>query len=464
MRRNLCYIVCLLMLLCASAISGNAAEVVYRIVDYNKTTGEFTLAASGIVPKDAWAYFENDYGATTGNRYNQIPRNRKASLYLEGWQGCTMKKITLSMCSNNKSGQMGLEVKDGDNSLYRQRPADFCSSEWFDHWVSKDLNVYVDLVRQLDISSFSANEACIDIQGGTAEGSVYLNAITIEYDTPTDMALESPLGWSYTKLAKKSTLHDGDEVIIYRNGCAATDIDGMQTSHYLDAVAIASTSDVATHDVLLFTLRKADDADKWTMTDQYGRRLTATGKQHLAWDEGSDLWTIDLGYDGATIANGSYGSLRYNTPENSYARFNIYTSNTLPLPYLYVKDKQNEPIISRSLTFDEANVEVTLDKAYIALTPSLLPASTTDQRLLWTSSNEAVCTVNGGFVSLKAEGKATITAKTMDGGAEATVNITVMPASGIVSITNAAKAKKAYKMIEGKKVVVVGCNGEKYRI
>ena len=45
-----------------------AAEVVYRIVEYNKTTGEYILAASGQVPQYSWTYFENDFGATTGNR------------------------------------------------------------------------------------------------------------------------------------------------------------------------------------------------------------------------------------------------------------------------------------------------------------------------------------------------------------------------------------------------------------
>lgn len=58
----------------------HAAEVVYRIVEYNKTTQDFILSASGQVPKGSYAWFENEYGATTGNRYNQIPRNRKPAV------------------------------------------------------------------------------------------------------------------------------------------------------------------------------------------------------------------------------------------------------------------------------------------------------------------------------------------------------------------------------------------------
>ena len=36
-----------IVILLATCIGGRAAEVVYRLVDYNKSTGEFTLAASG---------------------------------------------------------------------------------------------------------------------------------------------------------------------------------------------------------------------------------------------------------------------------------------------------------------------------------------------------------------------------------------------------------------------------------
>ena len=101
-----------------SSLCVHAAEVTYRIVEFNKTTDDFTIAASGMVPKDSWVYFENKFGATTGNRYNQIPRNNEAALHLEGWQGCRIKSITLSMCSNSKTGQAGLSVYDDKEQLY----------------------------------------------------------------------------------------------------------------------------------------------------------------------------------------------------------------------------------------------------------------------------------------------------------------------------------------------------------
>lgn len=78
------------------SVAADAAEVVYRIVEYNKQTAEFEIAACGMVPRNSRAYFENEFGATTGNRYNQIPRNREAVLYLEGWQEAEAKGRSIS--------------------------------------------------------------------------------------------------------------------------------------------------------------------------------------------------------------------------------------------------------------------------------------------------------------------------------------------------------------------------------
>ena len=78
------------------SVAADAAEVVYRIVEYNKQTAEFEIAACGMVPRNSRVYFENKFGATTGNRYNQIPRNREAVLYLEGWQEAEAKDRSIS--------------------------------------------------------------------------------------------------------------------------------------------------------------------------------------------------------------------------------------------------------------------------------------------------------------------------------------------------------------------------------
>lgn len=444
------------------SVAADAAEVVYRIVEYNKQTAEFKIAACGMVPHNSRVYFENEFGATTGNRYNQIPRNREAVLYLEGWQGCKVRSVTFSMCSNNKSGQVGVALNDGGTTLYELAPVDFASSEWFGSWVSKDLGVYVDVTKQIDAPVIATDNATIVVAGGRSEGSVYLDAITIDYDE-NGVELESPLGWQYEKLTKKSTLNAGDEVMIYRNGAAAADFDGMDESHYLDAVAVPSTADVTSPDVLRFKLDKTD-AQNWTFTDQYGRKLGATGKQQLAWDEGATEWTVDLGYDGATIAPAGtdYGTLRYSTPDNNYARFNLYTSKSLPLPFLYRKGEQKQPEQSRSLAFAEEEQTVSLDAAHIGLRPTLLPKTTTDKRLRWTSSDESVATVAGGFVTLLGVGETTITAAANDGGAEATIRLVVTEPTAVNGVTSDTKMQRPRKVLSGNKIVIQteqGCYG-----
>lgn len=437
------------------SVAADAAEVVYKIVEYNKQTAEFKIAACGMVPRNSRVYFENEFGATTGNRYNQIPRNREAVLYLEGWQGCKVRSITFSMCSNNKSGQVGVSLNDGGTTLYESAPVDFASSDWFGAWVSKDLGVYVDVTKQTDAPAIATDNATIVVAGGRSEGSVYLDAITIDYDED-GVELESPLGWQYEKLTKKSTLNAGDEVMIYRNGAAAADFDGMDESHYLDAVAVPSTSDVTSPDVLRFKLDKSVDGAAWTFTDQFGRQLGATGKQQLAWGEGATEWTVDLGYDGATIAPAGteYGTLRYSTPDNSYARFNLYTSKSLPLPFLYRKGEQKQPEQSRSLAFAEEEQTVSLDAAHIGLCPTLLPKTTTDKRLRWSSSDESVATVAGGFVTLLGLGETTITAAAYDGGSEATMRLVVTEPTAVNGVTSGTKMQRPRKVLSGNKVVI----------
>ena len=438
-------------------LCANAAEVVYRIDGYNKTIQDFTIVASGLVPQDSWAYFENEYGATTGNRYNQIPRNRQASLHLVGWEGCTINGITLGMCSNNKAGQVGLAIYDGETMIYKTGTVDFADDSWFGQWVSKDLGVYVDINKQIDIDAITAEDANITIKGGTSEGSVYVSYIAIDYDVDDDVKLESPMGWSYEKLGKKSTLNEGDKLMMFRNGCAAADIDGMEKSHYLDAIAVPSTSDVTEPEVLRFTLAKSENKDFWTLTDQYGRMLGASSKQNLEWGGENTNWTIDLGYEGATITNEetNFGTMRYNAPVESYARFNLYTSKTLELPFLYRRDKQNEPEIARSLTFDEAELTVGLDEKNVALKPTISPKNTTDTRIAWTSDNESVATVNGGFVTLLSEGEAVINAKTKDGGAEASIRLKVVGSTGVSDIHADGKNQIVRKIADGNKVIIV---------
>lgn len=61
------------------------------------------------------------------------------------------------------------------------------------------------------------------------------------------------------------------------------------------------------------------------------------------------------------------------------------------------------------------------------LTVEVSPADAEDKSVMWTSSNDAVATVNGGIVTAIGEGNATITVETSDGGFTATCSVIVEP-------------------------------------
>jgi len=426
----------ILTLACAIAAMTSLAETVtYRITEYNSTAASFTLAPAGMKPAGSYAYVVNEFGATSGNRYNQIPRNREATLWLEGWDGCTINSVTLSMCSNNAAGTFALVVTVGDEQRYKTATEAFNSQQWFGRWVSKDLHVYVDMTKEFPtpITVTDGADLGITIKGGTQEGSVYLNAVTIDYTPGEGVNTESALAWIYEKIEAKGTLNDGDVIMIYRNGNAAGDIDGMETSHYLDAIAVTSTTTVDDPLISLFTANKDTDGH-WTLTNQHGQVLGARGAQNLAWDEGTTTWDISMGYDGATIAstNTKYGTMRFNAPSGSYARFWNYTSKTLQLPYLYRRARQQQPVVSTRLTLADSERTANMaEQDTLVLLHSFYPATVTDQRVAWSSSNERVVKVRSGIVELVGNGSATVTATAMDGGSQATclINVTGGPAS-----------------------------------
>lgn len=411
--------------------TAQAESVTYRIVEYDAEAADFKLSAYGQQPTGSYAIFDSKYGATTGNRYNQIPRNNEATLWLTGWDGCIVNSITLSLCSNKTSGTLALRVNAGDESLFTMNPLPFNDEAWFGQWVNKDLHIFVDVTKEMTqkVAVPAGEDLAITLKAGTQEGSVYVDAITVDYTpaTPT----ESALGWVYEKMEAKSKLADGDVVMLYRSGDAAGDIDGMDTSHYLDAIGIASTANVREPFVLFFTANKTEDAH-WTLTDQYGRQLCAAAAQNLAWDKGVSTWDISLGYDGATIAstNTKYGTLRYNAPSGSYPRFWNYTSKSLALPFLYRRSKQIEPTLCTGivLPFTERTVALS-EQDTVAVNARLLPATVTDHRLTWISSDESVASVRYGIVNLHATGSVTLTVSSQDGGAQAqcTLNVVDVP-------------------------------------
>lgn len=89
---------------------------------------------------------------------------------------------------------------------------------------------------------------------------------------------------------------------------------------------------------------------------------------------------------------------------------------------------------AESLALNETEIKLAEYNSF-TLTATVLPATTTQKEVAWTSSDEAVATVSGGIVRALSQGHAIITATTTDGtNLSATCNVTVIkPVAGIIA-------------------------------
>lgn len=78
-------------------------------------------------------------------------------------------------------------------------------------------------------------------------------------------------------------------------------------------------------------------------------------------------------------------------------------------------EQKEEKVPVESISLDQEEVAAETAQ-FIELTATVLPENATDKRVVWTSDNEAVASVDGGTVMTNAPGDATIAAATIDGG------------------------------------------------
>lgn len=416
-----------LLLSCAASIF--AESITYNVVKDDDL--KYVIKPFGTKPAYSYAEFNNEFGNIIGNRYNQIPKDKKAELYLVGWEGCTIKSITFNMCSNAKSGGASIKVMAGTTSLFNMGSTAFNSPQWYGSWVSHINYVYVDVTKTMTTNHVVQPDEDISIVITGTESSVYINSYTIEYE-PSATPTESAMGYQYEKVGKNGTIVDGDDILIYYSGVAAGDIDTTQTYPYMDVYSVHNILDVYEPEFMYFKLRKNGTA--WNFVNQYNDTLGATAAKKLAWNKGGMDWTIALTFDGAEIANtnADYGTLRFNQPDASYARITNYTSATLPLPYIYKRIKQNQPIVATSLTL-RSSLDVSLCQDTAILRATILPETTTDKRMTWKSSNEAIATVADGIVRPVAEGSVDIIVFNSDSSLTDTCRVSVSACPVVVT-------------------------------
>ena len=131
--------------------------------------------------------------------------------------------------------------------------------------------------------------------------------------------------------------------------------------------------------------------------------------------EWADFIWGSVNYNGSTYVSNDTTPTGYATPSSDTV--NGYNSGS----------GETVAVTGVSLSPSSTSVEAGQDAT---LTATVTPSNATNKSVTWTSSDTTIATVSGGIVTGVAEGSATITATTSDGGFTATCSVTVTPSSG----------------------------------
>ncbi len=131
--------------------------------------------------------------------------------------------------------------------------------------------------------------------------------------------------------------------------------------------------------------------------------------------EWADFIWGSVNYNGSTYVSHSTTPTGYATPSTD--TINGYNSG----------GGETISVTGVSLNTNSTSVEAGKD---VTLTPTVSPSNATNQVVSWSTSNSSIATVSGGIVTGVAEGSATITVTTNDGGFTASCTVTVTASSG----------------------------------
>lgn len=143
-------------------------------VTYTPTSAT-TVTTTGTAPVGSSITFKNTY-----NNKNQITKNNSQTYTIKGFEGCTIKKVVLSMKSNKDTGAGTFSLKAGTTELAAIKTAkDF--NQWYDN--TKFSSSYKDVTVSLtnDTYTIKANENVVIVIKASVN-SLYCQSVTIEYE------------------------------------------------------------------------------------------------------------------------------------------------------------------------------------------------------------------------------------------------------------------------------------------
>lgn len=170
----------------------------------------------------------------------------------------------------------------------------------------------------------------------------------------------------------------------------------------------------------------------WGSSTASGRTINVYGSNSPFTDP-TQLYNVAQGSDITNIGTIVYGTSTELTIAGEYTYVGIRSSNGA----LYLDSVTFSWETSGSSTVNVSGVTLnktstTLDIGQAeTLTATVAPSNATNKNVTWTSNNENVATVENGVVSAVAQGSATITVTTVDGGFTATCSVTVNGGSSV---------------------------------
>lgn len=138
-------------------------------------TKSTAVTTTGTAPVGSSITFKNTY-----NDKNQIIKNNSQTYTIKGFEGCTIKKVVLSMKSNKNTGAGTFSLKAGTTEL-----AAIKNSTTFDKWYNNTSYSasYKDVTVSLTNDSYTikANEDVVIVIKASVN-SLYCQSVTIEYE------------------------------------------------------------------------------------------------------------------------------------------------------------------------------------------------------------------------------------------------------------------------------------------
>lgn len=143
-------------------------------VTYTPTSAT-AVTTTGTAPVESSITFNNTY-----NNKNQITKNNSQTYTIKGFEGCTIKKVVLSMKSNKDAGAGTFSLKAGTTEL-----AAIKNSTTFNKWYNNKSysTSYKDVTVSLTNDSYTikADEDVVIVIKASVN-SLYCQSVTIEYE------------------------------------------------------------------------------------------------------------------------------------------------------------------------------------------------------------------------------------------------------------------------------------------